>query len=520
MSGRDFYRRLPLRFCLAVLLSLVPVAVSAKTARFALVVGSNRGAAASRALRYAERDADRFAEVLVSLGGFEPSRVIIQKQPTVSELLSGIDAMNRRIRMDAESDGQKSLAVIYFSGHADGEHLELGVEKLPFTTLRSRLETIGADAKILFVDSCQSGNVTAYKGGRPGPAFDLAFNDAIDVNGTAILTSSAAGEKSQESGRLEGSFFTHFLLSGLQGTADFDQDQQVTLSEIYHYTYRKTVAETARTLGGIQHPTYDYQMTGRGKVVLTDLTRGEAQLQFGPEMSGTYLVLRQETEEVTAEVSKQGGVFRVLALPSDRYWVATRRGETIYSAEVTVPHGQRVRVKGSDLTPEPRLEKVLEKGAATRRGIGISASYGLLSGALKRYTALHQGVIALSVDVGPVTLFPKFSIGQTRIDETDFTYKLLLATGESGVAWRFEKPALNLYLGLDLGAGYGRQTLSDGVRHGSFFIYTLLGGLNVPFSEHFAVAVFWEGGSHVYRAEGKMTQSLLLRGTVGVGAQF
>jgi hypothetical protein len=349
----------------------------------------------------------------------------------------------------------------------------------------------------------------------------LVFSETIDANGTAILTSSAAGEKSQESGRLEGSFFTHFLLSGLHGTADFDQDQKITLQEIYQYTYSKTVAETATTMGGTQHPTYDYQMTGRGKVVLTDLTRGETQLQFGPEMFGTYWVVRKETKEIVAEVNKPKGSWRAVALPADDYLVAMQRNGTVLSDEVTVNYGTRVRLSASDLKPETSLDAVFEKGSPTRRGLGVALYYGLLSGALKHYAALHQGIIGLRLDVGPLTLFPRVTAGAARVEEPDFDYRILIISGESYLTWRFERSAFDLFTGISAGAGYGRQKLKEGdLRVGTIFTYGAVGGLEIPFSSGFAISLFWEVGSQVYRAEEKLAQHLLLRGSLGVGYHF
>ncbi len=493
----------------------------AQIARFAVVAGSNRGNDSAKTLRFAERDARRFADILVNLGGFPEDNVRLLKSPSPRELLGAMDELDRRIRDAVPGRYPKAMAVVYFSGHADGVHLELGGRKLAFSELRSRLEGLGANVKILFVDSCQSGGVTAFKGGKPGPSFDLVFSETIDANGTAILTSSAAGEKSQESGKLEGSFFTHFLISGLRGTADFDQDQRITLQEIYQYTYSKTVAETSRTMGGTQHPTYDYQMTGRGKVVLTDLTRGETQLRFGPEMFGTYLVLQRDTREIVAEVNKPKGSWRAVALPANDYLVAIRRDGKVLSEAVTVEYGKSVRVSGSALKPERSLDAVLEKGSEKKGGVGVSLSYGLLSGALKHYAALHQGILGLRLDLGPITLFPRASVGAASVTEADFDYRILIVSGESYLTWRFDRSALDLFAGIGVGVGYGRQLLSEEeLRTGTIFTYSGVGGLEVPLSGGFGLSLFWEVGSQVYRAERRLAQHLLLRGSLGAGYRF
>jgi hypothetical protein len=521
MNG-DRSKVVPFSCALAlVALAAPPPAAGQAAARFAVVAGSNRGNDPVKTLRFAERDAERFAEVLVRLGGFREENVQVLSGPSPRELLGALGELNRRIHEVVPERYPKAMAVVYFSGHADGVHLELGKDTLRFSKLRSLIEDLDADVKILFVDSCQSGGVTAYKGGHPGPSFDLVFSETIDANGTAILTSSAAGEKSQESGRLEGSFFTHFLLSGLRGTADFDQDQRVTLQEIYQYTYSKTVAETSRTMGGAQHPTYDYQMTGRGEVVLTDLTRGETQLQFGPEMYGTYLVVTRETREVVAEVNKPRGSWRAVALPADDYLVASQRQGGVASAEVTVEQGKRVRLMESALRPERSLDVVLEKGSPKQRGIGLGLYYGLLSGSLKHYAALHQGILGLRADLGPLTLFPRVSVGATHVAEEGLDYQILIVSGESYLTWRFDRSAVDLFAGIGVSVGYGRQRISgDELRTGTIFAYTGVGGLEVPFSSGFALSLFWEVGSQVYRAESRLAQHLLLRGSLGMGYHF
>ena len=512
---------LPVAALTAALLLFASSQVFAQVSRLALVVGSNRGAAAAKSLRYAERDAVRFSGTLKELGGFKAADVHLLRQPNKATFLTGLETLNREIAARKKAGAAKVLGLVYFSGHANGVDLELGEERLSFTALRQAVESLGADVKILIMDSCQSGGVTAYKGGRPGPSFDIVLTDTIDANGTAVLTSSAAGEKSQESGRLKGSFFTHFLISGLSGAADFDQDSRVTLNEIYQYTYNKTVAETARTMGGTQHPSYDFRITGRGKVVLADLNRVAA-VRFAPSLQGNFLILKEETNEIVAELTKPGGVPRKAALPPGRYRVALIKKRTVFAATIRLTEGEQVDLTERMLAPKPKLEGLAIKGeeAATKHRVGLSLSYGMLSGALHRYTVLHEGVVTLRADIRRLSFFPKFTIGTTRIDEDNFQYQLLLFTGEVGLARRFERSAVDLFLGGNVGGGYGRQELSDELRTGIFFIYGLLTGLEFPFSEHFLLSVFWEVGGQAYRAEKQLAHALLLRGSVGFGACF
>ena len=76
---------------------------------------------------------------------------------------------------------------------------------------------------------------------------------AAEVRGHAYLTSSSADEAAQESDRIGGSFFTHFLVTGLRGAADADSDKRVTLDEAYRFAFDETLARTEAIGGGPQH---------------------------------------------------------------------------------------------------------------------------------------------------------------------------------------------------------------------------------------------------------------------------
>ena len=76
-----------------VLVTGVANAVEAETIRLALVVGGNRGQAGTAALRYAERDADRFAAVLLEVGQVTPDRIIVLRSPRGDQLRGALDRL-------------------------------------------------------------------------------------------------------------------------------------------------------------------------------------------------------------------------------------------------------------------------------------------------------------------------------------------------------------------------------------------------------------------------------------------
>ena len=85
-----------------------------------------------------------------------------------------------------------------------------------------------------------------------------------DTRGYAFLTltSSSAEETAQESDRLKGSFFTHYLVSGMRGAADVSRDGKVTLNEAYQFAFHETLAQTVDTRSGAQHADVRHQPVG------------------------------------------------------------------------------------------------------------------------------------------------------------------------------------------------------------------------------------------------------------------
>jgi len=66
--------------------------------------------------------------------------------------------------------------------------------------------------------------------------------------GTIVLTAGTLTEDAQESDQLGGSFFTHYLLSGLRGAADDNGDHIITVAEAFDYTRVQTI-RAPRTRG-------------------------------------------------------------------------------------------------------------------------------------------------------------------------------------------------------------------------------------------------------------------------------
>jgi hypothetical protein len=301
------------------------------------VVGNNVGATGRAKLWFAEKDAERFARALHELGDFSDNNITIVRDGHASDVKSALAKTEERI-VAARNAGERSLLVVYFSGHAGSSGLELGDERIGYEELRKLVSGSAADAKIAIVDACEAGALTQVKGMTPAPALDFALPED-QVRGTAFLASTAVGEAAQESAAIGGSFFTHNLEIALRGAGDADGDGQVTLSEAFRYTASRTVSNTASTESGPQHPTYEFRMSGRGDVILADLRRADASLRIPADERSTYIF--KGPRELLAEVPGPSSPLK-LALPSGHYVIERRSEQGRATAELDLTHGESI----------------------------------------------------------------------------------------------------------------------------------------------------------------------------------
>ncbi|MDB4977135.1 MAG: peptidase caspase catalytic subunit p20, partial [Myxococcaceae bacterium] len=280
----------------ALLLSLLVVLLVGSSARakepaplrrFALTVAANDGGPGRPRLQYAQGDARALGEVLEQLGGVDAGDAVHLVQPGARELSAAFGALGQRVR-EAEQRGVRTELIFYYSGHSDDTALLLGKDRVDYATLRKWLDELPAQVRIAILDSCASGAFTREKGGLRRAPFMVDVS--TQVRGHAFLTSSSADEAAQESDRIGGSFFTHYLVSGLRGAADASGDRKITLTEAYRFAFDETLARTARTQYGIQHPAYEIRLAGTGDLVMTDLRSTEAELVIDESVEGRLFV--------------------------------------------------------------------------------------------------------------------------------------------------------------------------------------------------------------------------------------
>jgi len=208
-------------------------------------------------LRYASKDAQSLYNWLISENGgrYSPSRV---------KLLADESATTRNIKNALFGWLKQAIAedmvIVYFAGHGsppspdEPENLFLLSYDTDFDMISSTgfpmwdVETalkrfIKAERVVVIADACHAGGVgSAFIQGRRAitikPTTATALQSLTNVGkGIAVITASDDKQLSQEGKQWGGGHgvFTYHLLNGLNGEADYNNDNMVTLGELIPY---------------------------------------------------------------------------------------------------------------------------------------------------------------------------------------------------------------------------------------------------------------------------------------------
>ncbi len=387
----------------AVLGAAVAVPRAAEAGRrVALLVAHPFGGAGLVPLRYTENDLERMREVLSSLGGFDEDDIVLSYGEDADEVVQRFYEVSDRL------GGRDDIFVFYYSGHAKDGALRLGETRLPLTEVNDLIAESGAELRIGFLDSCRSGAITRMKGAKLTGAVPIRVDEAVSQNGTVLITASSENEDAQESDAIQGSFFTHYMTSGLRGAADENLDGDVTLAEAYGYAYAYTVSRTIGTRGGVQHPTYRFDLQGAGNVILTRPASPPSAIVFPASVSGSFIVFDTQRKVVVAELDKEAGQpARIGVIPGD-YVVKKRERDHLRMAKLSVRSKGEARVdtsamervefdddyaKGATIT----VEDVLTGPSEMRLSVGV-LSQTFLSSPIRNEYLPNVVLFALSFD--------------------------------------------------------------------------------------------------------------------------
>jgi len=415
--------------------------------RFALVVGTGYGAPDQVVLQHADEDAEKMALVLRELGGVRSGDMeVLTEDVTVDRVIAALDrieqaAANERAR------GNEAILMFYYSGHATINHLEIAGRRLSIADLRTRLRSNTATVRLAILDACHSGGIVRKKGGNRIHETHVSFavDQQLQTEGYAILTSSAASEQSQESDALLGSFFTHFLVSGLRGAADMDADQRVTLVEAFRYAYTRTLRQTATKTAVAQHPHVELALKGSPDLVVTGLEQAQATVSVEIGSGTRWIIFDPDEKRVLAEL-EEGKRRMSVAIPAGKFAVY-RHGEAGVARGVLDTRRTRNVLLRKENVRSVTLASYLRKGEA---GVRLAALVGVQSflntGIRQQYVGpspvfsaelTAQGLLGDALDLVVDTGFTHQS-QRLKLENDDYSQLLTFFQAGIGLPYRLD----------------------------------------------------------------------------------
>lgn len=344
--------------CFAVILAATTA--HSKELRILVAVGVSEGLPSETDLAYAERDAEQVANTLTRFGGVEETRAIRVLGGTAQDVENALDTAHQWATTAAKRD---VTFLFYYSGHADTSDLHISGRRLAREAIERRIQRIPANLRVSVFDACRTLGELAQKGLRRKKGFAINVTQTPAMKGTVFIQSSSENEASQESEALRGAVFTHYLLTGLRGAADRDQDGQVSLDEVYIYAFRQTVKRSAAGPGNVMHPSVDIDLEGAGALVLTTPRDRTAHLILPAARDEQYLVYQKSSGSLIAEVWAEPRRALRIAVGPGRYLIQRRTGHSGGAQVIDVRNNSAVRVDSAAFVPFP-LSVLKNKGAA------------------------------------------------------------------------------------------------------------------------------------------------------------
>jgi uncharacterized caspase-like protein len=238
--------------------------------RWAIVIGVSKYKHESLNLRYADRDAEEFYKLLLSPvgGNFKSNHVVklTNQEATTANV-------TRALRSFLKKPGRDDLVIIYCACHGttdfdrpenvyllthDVDPNDIAGTALPMREIDLSLrENLLSERVVIFADTCHSAAIGGGIGRRSigdNTALVNRYLEEVSIarGGIALLTSAEANEVSFEDTRWGGGHgvFTHYLLRGMMGEADLNQNGFVTVGELFEYVRAKVQEATEHR----QHP--------------------------------------------------------------------------------------------------------------------------------------------------------------------------------------------------------------------------------------------------------------------------
>jgi hypothetical protein len=213
---------------------------------FAVVVGVADYAGTASDLTYSDDDARIFYNHLkVAMpnemsGG--KSILLLNTQATRANIISAFESV---FSQSTEND----FLIFYFSGHGSPGYFcpsDLTYPLLSHDIVKNYFKNAKAKYRLCIADACFSGTIGTQHQTTSVVNSTQNLRDAR----LAVIMSSKPNQTSAETSAFNQGVFSHYLINGLKGAADLNNDHYITMGELFLYTKN----ETARNSNGAQVP--------------------------------------------------------------------------------------------------------------------------------------------------------------------------------------------------------------------------------------------------------------------------
>ncbi|MDM8540465.1 caspase family protein [Desulfococcaceae bacterium HSG9] len=177
-------------------------------------------------------------------------------------------AIGKWLSQQARED---DTVIIYYSGHGapEGQAMywlthnadinDLYTTALNNDEIADMLSRIRAKRVITFLDSCYSAATVRRKDRTRAVVTEIPW-EKFSGEGRVTISASDGKQLSLELDKYKHGVFTYYLLEGLKGQADTNQDGVIDVDEIWNYVKRQ-VTETAAKAGNTQTPVFQGSVT-------------------------------------------------------------------------------------------------------------------------------------------------------------------------------------------------------------------------------------------------------------------
>lgn len=238
------------------------VSVAPDKNKFAVIIGIEKYREGDvPTVPYAARDARLVRDYLIKGAGFPEENIhtLVDSRAAKTDIQRIVEEW---LPKNVNSD---STVFFYFSGHGAVDsksgipHLVpyeahpsyLATQGYPVDRLLASLSKLPAKSSIVALDSCYVGLLPP--GERPIVMIKKRPHEAVGAR-TVLLAASGPKQRSQSYTDKQHGLFTYFMLKGMQGEADSDEDGKVLLSELYPYI-QQNVRRQAHRMNKEQDPT-------------------------------------------------------------------------------------------------------------------------------------------------------------------------------------------------------------------------------------------------------------------------